>query len=223
MKPDINDAVDRLIQRPRTRIPRDDGTWTWKTTPSLWEMLTDSTGCTGGSGGSPSWASRLPISATAVDLVHDITTTCREAAQDLAGKPANGKPRDTPADLRAIAPNTGTELAWWTEKILTWGAQARNVLHLDPSLPRWVRGTPCPACGATHAHGNDGVETTRIPALGIIWHDTSTEQHPDNWQVRAVTCAACTETWFRGESMDALVDAMLTANNNHHTMTDAAS
>lgn len=229
MKPrDIHEAVDQLIQRQRIRLHREHtGRTEWQTLPSLWEQLETSTGYSTSSGGNGGYNSQPTVSTAVVSLIIEIAGACGEAARELAGKSRG----NVPDNLRAIAgalisqPDGTDALDWWTEKIITWTAEARAALRLDPDRPRWARGIRCPDCGADTARTTIDGEAARTPALAVLWVGPDDDQYhaDDAWKVRAVECRSCGVTWFRGVELDGLVTQMLAYNATRETMTDGAA
>jgi hypothetical protein len=120
-----------------------------------------------------------------------------------------------PDTLRAIASHLTDQydLNWWHDTLRTWAREIRTALALDPSRPQWARGAKCPDCNADSATTKQDGETVRTPALAIAWAGPAEdEHHPDSaWKVRAVECRACGRTWWHGEELNTLVDAMLGA------------
>lgn len=224
----LNDALDGLIQGEQKRIRREydrpGGKKEWatqlSTTPSLWEQLVDATAYQGNGGGAQG-KPRLPITAGIVDIINEATTWTREGISELVGTRDRN---DIPAGMRGIIANiTATRneglCSDWTKQLKSWAAKAREQLQLNPPHPQWARGARCPECGAKHAmtEGDDG--PTKTPALAINWappEDTTTYPPPP-WLVQAVVCKACDMSWFRGESLELLVDAMIQANQTQET------
>lgn len=220
---DLHKAIDALIVRQRLRLYRDGGTAEWHTLPSLWEQLEAATAYQGTGTGGAGGRARLPISADVVSLLIDVATTVSEAVMEHAGETR----RNVPGNLRLLATRLDAEktdddaLEWWVDKIRHWTNAATTALRLNPSRPRWARGVRCPDCGADTVTARQDGETVRRPALTIEWTGPSVEDYgPDSdWLVRAVSCSACSSTWFRGVDLDGLVQQMLTASTTRETMT----
>ncbi len=221
---DLHKAIDKLIVRQRLRLHRDGGTAEWHTLPSLWEQLEAATAYQGTGTGGAGGRARLPISADVVSLLIDITTTVSEAVMEHAGETR----RNTPGNLRLLATRLDAEhtdgdaLEWWTDKIRQWTNAATTALRLNPTRPRWARGVRCPDCGADTVTARQDGETVRRPALTIEWtgpEDDNGYTADNQWLVRAVVCAACSASWFRGQPLDDLVTQMLAYNLSRETMT----
>lgn len=220
---DLHKAIDALIVRQRLRLYRDGGTAEWHTLPSLWEQLEAATAYQGTGTGGAGGRARLPISADVVSLLIDVATTVSEAVMEHAGETR----RNVPGNLRLLATRLDVEhtaddaLEWWIDKVRHWVSEATAALRLNPSRPRWARGVRCPDCGADTVSARQDGEQVRRPALTIEWTGPSVEDYgPDtDWLVRAVTCSACSASWFRGVDLDGLVQQMLTANTTRETMT----
>jgi hypothetical protein len=224
MSDELNKAVDALINTTRVRLFREDTKRsTWQTIPSIWDQLTSSAQWGSGEGGSSRFGSRPVISTGVVSLVMEITTATTETAVELVHK-TRGNPPD---NLRAIAANLtdAEQIGWWTEQVRNWTHQARAALRLDPSRPKSARDAKCPDCGADSVYTQRDGESHKIPALAITWVGPDDQDyHPDSaWKVRAVECRQCGVGWFRGESLDTLIDQMMQANLTRETMTDGVS
>lgn len=224
MRATLNDTLGKLIESQRMKVRRDDGTYQWQTLPSLFDQLQRYVLRKGG-GSSGGGVGRLPISATVVDLLLEISGEASRGIKRLGMSPRES----APANLRGIcAELAGREPAdrdvkVWDENLHGWISRTRSALGLDPERPRWARGVACPSCEATHAIGSDGVGETRVPALGISWGgpDSDDTYASDlEWKVRAVQCGACEAVWWRGPDLDALVDQMLSANLTRETMVE---
>jgi hypothetical protein len=213
-------AVDALIQRQRMKVPRDDGTDTWTTLPSLWEQLERATAYSGTGSGGHGGKARIPISADVVTLVIEIAATLAEAVMEHAGQ----SKREVPGNLRLLASkivgDPDADVPWWINQLEKWRSRAREALRLDPQRPRWARGTRCPECSAATITAKHEGETVVRPALSIHWAGPDGEDYSpdDQWRVRAVVCDACSTAWFRGSDLDSLVDQMLRANTARETM-----
>ncbi len=221
--PDLNTAVDALIQRTRIKVYREDTQkHIWQTIPSLWEQLEMSAMWRGGgSSGAGTFGSRPTISTGVVSLIIDVSTAASEGAQEHAGKAH----RSVPGNLRAIAAKLMVgkdldQLDWWQTSLQRWARDARAELKLDPVRPRFARGIHCPDCGADTATTEQDGETVRTPAIAITWTGPDDdEHHPDtDWKVRAVECRVCAATWWRGPDLDRLVSDMLQANKSREIM-----
>src|SRR6478752_4441498 len=225
----LQDAVAALLDPTRMRVYREDTkNHAWQTIPSIWQQLRTSSQWGSQEAGGSKFGSRPVISTGVVALTIDIRDTVGEAADEIGRRtrtPTNA--RDTPTELRAVAANLVDPdlIGWWTDKIRKWVAEARSTLRLDPPRPKSARGAKCPSCGqGTVETINDG-ETIRSPALAIQWAGPQdNDYHPDTeWKVRAVECRACATAWFRGDSMNELIDRMMEANRTQETMTDGVA
>lgn len=217
-------AVDALTRPTKVRLYREDTKHgEWQTIPSIWDQLTSSAQWGSGESGSSRFGSRPVISTGVVSLIIEITGAATEAATDLVGRTRG----TTPANLQAIAANLtdAEQIGWWTDQLRSWTGQARNALRLDPSRPRTARGARCPDCGAKSTYTQQDGETVKVPALSITWVGPDDQDyHEDSaWKVRAVECRECSTAWFRGDSMDTLIDMMMEANRTRETMTDGAA
>lgn len=218
----LNKAVDSLIEPTKVRLYREDTKQGhWQTIPSLWDMLTTSAQWRGQGGSAGGVFGSRPVIATGiVSLVMEITAATKEAAADIV-KANRGS---VPGNLRAIAANlTDAELiGWWTEQTHQWITQARAALQLDPPRPKHARGAACPECKAEFVYTQQETGTVRTPALSVSWVGPADQDYHEDreWKVRAVECRECKVAWFRGESMDALIDMMMEANRTRETMTD---
>lgn len=221
MSEELRKAVAAIIETTKVRLYREDTRrGEWQTIPSLWDQLTSSAQWGNGTGGSSRFGSRPVISTGVVSLIMEITTASTEAAVELAGQTRG----NTPDNLRCMSANLtdAEQIGWWTEQLQRWRSEARSALQLDPPRPRSARGARCPDCGADSAYTQQDGETMRIPALAITWVGPDDQDyHPDSaWKVRAVECRQCKVAWFRGDSMDNLIDMMMEANRTRETMTD---
>ena len=227
-RPDLNTAVDALIQRTRIKVYREDTQKTlWQTIPSLWEQLeTSAMWRGGGSGGLGAFGSRPTISTGVVSLLIEIAEAATEGAVEHAGQSRGS----VPGNLRAIAATLSSstdvdQVDWWNTAVLKWVRAARHELKLDPNRPQWARGIACPDCGATTASTDQDGEKVRTPAIAITWTGPDDDNHhaDTDWKVRAVECRMCSATWWRGPDLDRLVSDMLQANQTRETMTDGAA
>lgn len=209
-------AVESLMDPTTIRVWREDRRVTeHHHVPSLWDQLCGSSAWGTGEGGTSRFGSRPVISTAVVALTIEIRGAITEACTDFARIITNTKgQRDTRLELHAIAaniPDPDQEVAW-TELTRSWVTRAKQTLGLNPPRPQWARGTPCPACQATTAHTTQDGEQIRTPALAITWvgPDDDREYHSDGeWMVRAVTCRACEESWWRGEGLAWLTDQVM--------------
>lgn len=203
----LNKAVDRLVKPRRTRLLRDGGTTIWATIPSLIAQLDAEigTGTARREGGGSRY--RTPLDLDVMELRHTIRETINDA---LIAHGQKLRP-DTAASIRllavtvtAVADDDLTE--WWTDELEKFARQITNTLHLnDEPQPRGIRGASCPACGADHVTRTEAGETVHDPALTITF---------TGHLVRAAECHACLTTFWRGEGLLALADA-LTRNTTH--------
>lgn len=218
---DLHRAVDLFITRQRIKLHREDTKrMEWQTLPSLWEQLETSAMWSGQGTGNGAFGGRPVISLGVVDLLMEVAAATSETVVEFAEKSR----LNVPANLRAIAaalPEDFDLLTTWTGMVTGWTSKAREVLRLEPPHPKWARGISCPECGADTAMADRNGESVRTPALAITWTPPDREEHqPDSaWKVRAVECRSCSATWWRGDSMEHLVDAMLIANQTRETMT----
>jgi RNase P subunit RPR2 len=223
---DLQLAVDAMIQTTRIRLHREDtGRIEWQTIPSIWTQLEGSARWSGSGSGGGAYGSRPTIATGVVSLIIDIATAAVEGAMEHAG--VNRK--TVPGNLRAIAadlPNSTSDskqdqITWWVKSLHKWINAAKIELHTDPDLPRNLRGTQCPDCGADTVTTGEGTDKVRTSALTVVWTCTPGDQHKvtADWTIRAIECRACQGTWFRGTDLDALVDGMLNANHTRETLT----
>lgn len=223
---DLYAALDALILPTRTRIIRDVTKQAeWHTIPSVWDQLSQSTAWSGGNGGGGAYSSRPTISAGAIDIISAATAAAAEAAKEHTGSTR----RTTPDNMRAVAASLGTsrdqdQITWWTEALIRWTSDARTILGLNPPLPRNLRKTVCPQCGAdVILTDNNAGEKVRTSALTIIWTCPPGDAHKTDtdWTVRAIQCQSCNATWFRGSDLDHLIANVLNDNTTRETMTDS--
>jgi hypothetical protein len=195
VKATLNDTLGKLIESQRMKVRRDDGSVQWQTLPSLFDQLQRYVlrkGAPSSGGG----VGRLPISATVIDLLLEISAGASKGIVRLGMSPRES----APANLRGICGElagrdpSDVQVKIWDENLRGWSSRARTALGLDPERPRWARGVACPSCGELHAIGSDGVGETRVPALGIAWggpDGDDTYASDLDWKVRAVQCGAC--------------------------------
>lgn len=206
----------------------------WHTTPSLWSLLTDAAGRGYSPGSKAGFGPRVPIATSAIDLHNEIVDHAEDYAlrlrrrdlQPIRQHADDGTTYDNAKIRKAIS-------AWYTSgparptnlnaaNILDdWIRRAAEATGQTADLPRYVRAT-CPACKAATLTIDDAGEAVRRPALTISWtlHTTTGSKHhqPDDWMVRAITCASCGGSWFRGAELDQLAIHMLEYNHSHATL-----
>lgn len=213
---DLHNAINTMIETTRVRLHREDtGKVEWQTIPSLWTQLEDSVSWTGGgSSGGGAYRTRPTIATGVVSLMIEIATAATEGAMTF------GDNRKTvPGNLRAIAaslPNWVSDrredrIIWWTESIRKWVHAMKIELRIEPDLPRNLRGTRCPDCGASTITTGEGDDKVRSTALTIVWATPQGDGHKadTDWTVRAIECRVCEAAWFRGDSMNTLMATML--------------
>lgn len=87
---DVQAALDKLVQRQRIRIVRDDDKSEYQMIPSLWEQLVASASWNGGGSGAVNspYFSRPVISTGVVSLCHQIQETAVRAAREFTAESA---------------------------------------------------------------------------------------------------------------------------------------
>jgi hypothetical protein len=186
-------AVAAWCDTKRVKLLRDDGHTDSAVVPPLLMRLRAAVGSntvvherSGGGGGSP-------VDLVALDLLVQLVHT---AARWTAA--AGLLPRPVGADgLRQLAvhhwPPDGPDPDLLADLLRRLAERAES--HLSPpeaTATRYVRDTPCPACGArsvaagTNAHG----EPTRTPAVAVEFH---------GGLVRYAWCQECGQQWPRDQ------------------------
>ena len=117
-------------------------------------------------------------------------------------------------DVRALVAelrrSTEPECDWpfWLETLNRWRIDARRALGLDSGRRQWAHGQKCPQCQSATAWSSSGVQTA---ALAVVWSEPQDGlQHIESeWKIRAVECRNCSATWWRGDELDALREAII--------------
>lgn len=184
---DLRHLIDELT-RPTHENTREAG---WRTIPSLWNRLLDSTTRAGGENSSVA-RSRPPVATAALSIVDDAERCCAAfltaRRRPLKRQQRTGG-RDVPAELRAIAVDprlTGEHLDEWIELVTRWIRQARICLEGTGPLG-WLRSIACIDCGATNHTEWIGGEPIVTPALQLVWVRTDAGAE----MLRHVHCTAC--------------------------------
>lgn len=172
--------------------------------PSLWEQAeialeTGREQQTAG-GGAP-LAERSPAD---LDLMEQMLTIRETMPYQLAGRGIT--PRATiPEQIRQLAAHIATHepqhVEWWAYRLGQWARLLGTYLHAIDVGPRPVRlrNAPCPLCKTRQVT----LDTDQGPVVtGPILVD-----FVNGW-IRAATCTACTATWWRGDELNELADAL---------------
>lgn len=193
----LHAACDALVQRTRVHVEG-----AWHTLPSLLEQLAGADAALGGFAGSAAAASKPPINTGVVALLREIDRTTRRQLLDVGGQARADLPGNARAATAAtISTNDPAELDAWLYVLLRWHGAVRRELRLDVGRRQWLRGLPCPACGAVMARALDGDGYgMQTPALAVSWEPPAAgyEHVETEWQCSGVSCRACGQRWPRG-------------------------
>ena len=196
-------AVDGLTKPRHVRLLRDGGGTDWTTVPSLWWQLEDAVaGSSALDGGGKASRYRAPADLECLELRADIRETVVDALAGHDQRPRSTVPDSTRALASLVIATTDDDLVgWWTYRLGSWCRLIRNALALD-TRPRGIRSTACPTCGTMYVTVDSAEGPRREAALVLDFADGL---------VRAATCQACGSTWFRGQALLDLADAVRVA------------
>lgn len=206
---DLHLACDALIQRTRVRIDE-----AWHNLPSLLEQLAGADAAAIGANGTGGAVTKAPINTGVVGLLVEIHEVSRRQLADL-GQPdhRNDVSRNVRAATTASAITADAdEMAAWLYQLNRWRHGARQELRLDSGRRQWLRGVPCPDCHASIAtHLDSSNMPIQTSALSVTWSEPADGRAhvDDEWRWSAITCKACQATWWRGDTMQALIESLL--------------
>ena len=208
---DLQRACDALIHRTHAKIDTGTGPQS-RELPSLLEQLRDPSS-SGVFDGSNSAKSRPTINAGIVALLIEIAAVSRRQLIDL------GVARHADVDANIRAATTATivtadvaEMDAWLYVLVKWRHAARRELQLDSGRRQWLRGVPCPQCKSLTALSRDRGDGVRMhtPALAVTWTEPldGLAHVVEEWLWESIDCRACSASWWRGENLHHLIEAL---------------
>ena len=192
--------VDSLTKPTRVPVNRDNGTTTYATVPSLWEQSTDvlTEGTRSPVCGS-STSERAPLDLKLMMIRSAIMTATRSALLRRHQQPAQTVPTQI-RQLAVLAIAEPDRLPDHAERFGQWAtalAQYLTDAHITTSVR--LRNSACVRCGARQslADSPDGPVVTSALVVDF-----------SNGYVRACRCLICGSTWFRGQDLLDLAEAL---------------
>jgi hypothetical protein len=161
--------------------------------PSLWVMLLESVEPGQGEPGRGVPGSRPPLDVGALGVLLTISNTVGLACRVAGLTRTFDFGTDLRAVVRAVSESGDPDVMFqWHRALVSWCQRIRTVCLNDVNRPRRIRGA-CRKCGVSSVRerGADGVVMNQL-ALVVTFRDGL---------MRAVVCASCGATWWRGSSM----------------------
>lgn len=210
----IRAAVSRLTEPVDLPIQMDDGTTSYGTVPSLWDMAEDALAM--GSETSDVIVSRPHRSPIDLNLM-EIRKTIAEFTQHELQRfhREHGTPLDLavpmPAQIQALAGAAITwekdELDFWAHRFGQWMRVIAN--YLEPVNRANRMRSPCPRCLVDRVRVDFGMgEVLAYPILIRMHHDRV---------IHYAQCqnADCGATWFRGDALHQLAEELAGTPQQH--------
>lgn len=197
-------SVDALTLPTKRLVPRDDGTTTPALILSLWDQATESLAHGSEGDGGARWGSLSEYSPMDLNLMEVRAIIAETTLREVTKRSLERRPT-TPGQLRQLAVHViGYEveaLWWWEYRFSSWARQLSTYLRAAERevKPIRLRNSPCPRCGAQSVlvDGDDG--EVIAPPIVIAFR----EGH-----VQGAQCEACSYTWFRGDALSELAQAL---------------
>lgn len=183
------------------------------TVPSLWVQaeMALTAGKEAPAGNPSPLAARTPADLDLMEIMLQIREAiglqfAPKARENVAGREQLRIPsKDVPAQLRRLAAHIiGHEpdhVEWWTFRISQWARALSVYLRAIECGPKPVRlrNAACPLCHTRQMTIESDNGPIVVPPLLIDFQ---------NGAIRAATCEACGATWWRGDQLHELADAL---------------